>query len=178
MPRSPMSWDPAGGPRIAGHQLVRLERDERAHAWWRKRRRPSNRRGHDRATIACAHAVGEERAGAEGAGASVRGASSWAVSGGVLATWLHGQRWSAALRISCGGEGVVPRGRAGGAEAFVSGEGACGVERGEAAGGGRSKVAFLFTGQGSHYEGMGRELHETQPLFRRTLEQCEEILRP
>ena len=66
----------------------------------------------------------------------------------------------------------------GGLEAFVSGEGACGVERGEAAGGGRSKVAFLFTGQGSHYEGMGRELYETQPLFRRTLEQCEEILRP
>lgn len=40
------------------------------------------------------------------------------------------------------------------------------------------KVAFLFTGQGSQYAGMGRQLNETQPTFRKILKRCDEILRP
>jgi acyl transferase domain-containing protein len=39
-------------------------------------------------------------------------------------------------------------------------------------------IGFLFTGQGAQYVKMGRELFETQPEFRRTLEGCDEILRP
>jgi acyl transferase domain-containing protein/pimeloyl-ACP methyl ester carboxylesterase/acyl-coenzyme A synthetase/AMP-(fatty) acid ligase len=42
----------------------------------------------------------------------------------------------------------------------------------------QSKVAFLFTGQGSQYVGMGYQLYQTQPLFRQILDRCAEILQP
>ena len=40
----------------------------------------------------------------------------------------------------------------------------------------KPKVAFLFTGQGSQYVNMAKELYSTQPTFRKTLEQCDAIL--
>ena len=40
----------------------------------------------------------------------------------------------------------------------------------------RPRVAMVFTGQGSQYVGMGRQLYETQPAFRRAIQQCDEIL--
>jgi len=40
------------------------------------------------------------------------------------------------------------------------------------------KIAFVFTGQGSQYLGMGHQLYQTQPIFRQILDQCDQILLP
>ncbi|GAB1543988.1 hypothetical protein NUACC21_66640 [Scytonema sp. NUACC21] len=62
--------------------------------------------------------------------------------------------------------------------AFSSGQNQSGVFAGLPQETKRPKVAFLFTGQGSQYVGMGRQLYETQPTFRQALDRCDTILRP
>jgi amino acid adenylation domain-containing protein len=42
----------------------------------------------------------------------------------------------------------------------------------------RSKIAFLFPGQGAQHVGMARELYETAPVFREALSLCAQILEP
>lgn len=61
-------------------------------------------------------------------------------------------------------------------EAIIEGKEAGGILTGELSHQKHQKIAFLFTGQGSQYINMARELYETQPTFRRTLEHCQEIL--
>ena len=61
--------------------------------------------------------------------------------------------------------------------AFISGQETIGVQPGQVTENSEPKIAFLFTGQGAQYVNMGRQLYETQPTFRQTLNRCDEILR-
>ncbi|MGC2398145.1 MAG: type I polyketide synthase [Acidobacteriaceae bacterium] len=40
-----------------------------------------------------------------------------------------------------------------------------------------AKLAFVFSGQGSHWKGMGESLFVTEPVFRAVLEKCDAVLR-
>jgi microcystin synthetase protein McyG len=60
--------------------------------------------------------------------------------------------------------------------AFGAGRPAPGLIRAEAASA-QARVAFLFSGQGAQYAGMGLGLYETQPAFRAALDACDAHLR-
>jgi len=48
--------------------------------------------------------------------------------------------------------------------------------RGEVARDQAPRIAFLFTGQGAQYAGMGLRLYESQPTFREAIDRCAELL--
>lgn len=61
---------------------------------------------------------------------------------------------------------------------FASGQAASNVLSGSVKGTQVPGIAFLFTGQGSQYVGMGRQLYESEPTFRRAIHECNELVQP
>ena len=62
--------------------------------------------------------------------------------------------------------------------AFLAGGTPSGLMTSQLSGNRRPKIAFLFTGQGAQYVGMGLRLYDTSPTFRKALDRCAELLRP
>ena len=61
-------------------------------------------------------------------------------------------------------------------DAFLAGEERPGVTSGRRDPARRHRVVFVFSGHGSQWLGMGRELLATEPVFRRALEECDRAL--
>ncbi|MBP5971593.1 SDR family NAD(P)-dependent oxidoreductase [Brasilonema sp. CT11] len=80
---------------------------------------------------------------------------------------FHNRLAVVAASIECLGEQLIT---------FVGGGETTGLSYGQLTQQKLPKIAFLFTGQGSQYIYMGRELYHTQPVFRNALEQCNKIL--
>ncbi len=80
-----------------------------------------------------------------------------------------------AHRLAVVGEEAA--GLAGGLEKYRAEPSTTAVASGEAKVGARPKIAFLFTGQGSQWVGMGEALYHSQPVFRDALDRCGALLR-
>jgi acyl transferase domain-containing protein/NADPH:quinone reductase-like Zn-dependent oxidoreductase/NAD(P)-dependent dehydrogenase (short-subunit alcohol dehydrogenase family) len=65
-----------------------------------------------------------------------------------------------------------------GLSALAMGADAANVKRALAPRGDPPRIAFLFSGQGAQYPGMGAGLYETAPAFREAFDRCDEILTP
>lgn len=60
--------------------------------------------------------------------------------------------------------------------AYAGGETVAGMLLGQGTSGHKPKLAYLFSGQGAQYPGMGRALYEQEPAFRDALDACAAIL--
>jgi acyl transferase domain-containing protein/SAM-dependent methyltransferase len=65
-----------------------------------------------------------------------------------------------------------------GLSAFLEGREIDTLATGRIEGAMRPQVAFLFTGQGAQYVGMGRALYRSSPVFRAALDACDAALKP
>lgn len=61
-----------------------------------------------------------------------------------------------------------------GIAAFLDGKPARNLATGST--GARPRIAGLFTGQGSQYPGMGRDLYDSEPVFRATIDACDGVI--
>jgi acyl transferase domain-containing protein/NADP-dependent 3-hydroxy acid dehydrogenase YdfG len=60
---------------------------------------------------------------------------------------------------------------------FVAGERGRGIAAGRVAGDRKPRLAFVFSGNGPQWWGMGRRLLEEEPVFRQAVEACDSLLR-
>ena len=61
---------------------------------------------------------------------------------------------------------------------FTNGSTRVSMSAGRVPAGSRPKIAFVFSGMGPPWWGMGRQLRDSEPVFRQSLEQCDAVLRP
>ncbi|MEM8535547.1 MAG: beta-ketoacyl synthase N-terminal-like domain-containing protein, partial [Chloroflexota bacterium] len=60
--------------------------------------------------------------------------------------------------------------------AFVRGEPRAEYSHGRHVPNQKQRIVFVFSGQGSHWVSMGRELFDAEPVFRSTIERCDKLL--
>jgi acyl transferase domain-containing protein len=82
------------------------------------------------------------------------------------------------LRFRLAAIGADPKDIADRLRKWAAGRTPQGLFQGTAPAGRKPRVAFVFTGQGAQYAGMGRELYEHQPTFRTAIERCSVLMDP
>jgi len=100
----------------------------------------------------------------------------------VRADWLGEVCFSASARRSHHGYRLAVTGGSAAElsenlDAFLHGKASPVYATGRIAGDRPPRIAFVFSGQGPQWFGMGRELLKEEPVFRQTLERCDQALR-